>query len=198
VSLRHILLGLAESECSGYDVKKAFDTSLRNFWRAELSQIYPQLQKLERDGLLESEKAESAHGPQRVVYRRTEAGEAALKQWLDGGPVVATERIAFLAQVYFLHELENDEQRLEFMRMLRDYFEARVEHLQSIHDQWSEKIEGFPDALADEEFYPQLTLSCGLHRTNATLAWCDETIEKIERRAADQAPPAKPTCRHAS
>ena len=76
MSLRHILLGLAERECSGYDVKKEFDTSLRNFWRAELSQIYPQLQKLERDGLLESEKAESAQGPQRVVYRRTEAGEA--------------------------------------------------------------------------------------------------------------------------
>ena len=32
VSLRHILLGLAERECSGYDVKKEFDTSLRNFW----------------------------------------------------------------------------------------------------------------------------------------------------------------------
>ena len=52
MSLRHILLGLAERECSGYDVKKEFDTSLRNFWRAELSQIYPQLQKLEKDGLL--------------------------------------------------------------------------------------------------------------------------------------------------
>ena len=183
MSLKHILLGLAERECSGYDVKKAFDTSLRNFWRAELSQIYPQLQNLEKDGLLESEKADSAHGPQRVVYHRTKAGEAALKAWLEAGPVVGTERIAFLAQTYFLHELDSDDQRLEFMTALRAYFHERLERLQNIYDHWSEQFEGFPDSLPDDEFYPQLTLSCGLHRIGATLAWCDETIEKIRRRA---------------
>ena len=183
MSLRHILLGLAERECSGYDVKKEFDTSLRNFWRAELSQIYPQLQKLEKDGLLTSEQADSDQGPQRILYHRTSAGEAELKQWLEAGPVLGTERIAFLAQTYFLHELDNDEQRLEFMTQLRDHFAARLEHLQKIYDGWSAHYAHFPDDLPDDEFYPYLTLSCGLRRIGATLEWCDETIGRIAKRS---------------
>jgi DNA-binding PadR family transcriptional regulator len=185
VSLKHILLGLAERDCSGYDVKKEFDTSLRNFWHAELSQIYPQLRKLETDGLLSSEKVESSQGPQRVLYHRTEAGEAALKEWLEAGPVVGTERMAFLAQTYFLHELDSDEQRLGFMEALRDYFAERLEYLQGIHDYWSKQYPGFPESLPDDEFYPQLTLSCGLHRIGATVRWCDETIGQIRKRMGD-------------
>lgn len=183
MSLKHILLGLAERECSGYDVKKEFDTSLRNFWRAELSQIYPQLQKLKGDGLLTSDTAESGQGPQRIVYRRTSAGKAALKAWLESGPVVGTERIAFLAQVFFLHELDSDEERLEFMEGLRSYFVERLAFLDAVEQGWADKHPGYPDDMPDDEFYPQLTLACGKHRIGATINWCDETIARIRKRA---------------
>jgi DNA-binding PadR family transcriptional regulator len=183
LSLKHILLGLAERECSGYDIKKEFDTSLRNFWRAELSQIYPQLQKLKTDGLLTSDTAESGQGPQRIVYHRTGAGKAMLKDWLEAGPVVGTERIAFLAQVYFLHELDSDDARLEFLGALRAYFVERLAFLDSVEQGWAAKYPGYPDDMPDDEFYPQLTLACGKHRIGATVAWCDETIARIKKRA---------------
>ena len=183
MSLKHILLGLTERECSGYDVKKEFDTSLRNFWRAELSQIYPLLQKLKGDGLLTSDAAESGLGPQRIVYHRTSTGRAELKRWLQSGPVVGTERIAFLAQVYFLNELDSDDERLEFMNTLRTYFVERLTLLDEIEQGWAVKYPGYPDDMPDDEFYPQLTLACGKHRIGATIAWCDETIARISKRA---------------
>ena len=182
MSLKHIVLGLAEQGCSGYDIKKEFDHSLRNFWRAELSQIYPVLQKLEQQGLLESEDAESELGPRRRVYHRTPEGGEELRQWLADGPMIGTERIAFLAQVFFLHELESKQERLAFMHQLKDYFTERFEFLQGVEEYWKGQIPGYPDDMPDEEFFPQLTLSCGKHRIRATLAWCDETIERLEKR----------------
>ncbi len=48
MSLQHILLGLLREPASGYDLKAYFDKSVRYFWAAELSQIYPTLQRMEK------------------------------------------------------------------------------------------------------------------------------------------------------
>ena len=52
MSLQHILLGLLREPASGYDLKAYFDSSVRYFWAAELSQIYPTLQRMEKSGRL--------------------------------------------------------------------------------------------------------------------------------------------------
>ena len=88
MSLRHLLLGLLESPASGYDLKKQFDQSLRNFWHAELSQIYPQLQKLEDEGFVSSRHEDSPSGPPRRVYRRSARGRRELLDWLRAGPEI--------------------------------------------------------------------------------------------------------------
>lgn len=49
---QYALLGmLTLGEMSGYDIKKLFDTSLRNFWGESFGQIYPILRRLVREGL---------------------------------------------------------------------------------------------------------------------------------------------------
>ena len=60
------MLGMLREPHSGYDIKKTFEKSLRSFWRAELSQIYPLLQKMEDEGLLTSKAgASGTHAPVR-------------------------------------------------------------------------------------------------------------------------------------
>ena len=179
------MLGLAESACSGYDVRKQFDSSLRNFWRAELSQIYPALQKLEANGLLGSDEAESTQGPKRKVYRRTASGGEELRRWLQAGPVVDSEKIAWLAQVYFLYELDFDA-RITFMQKLRQYLDERLERLRAIEAGWSAADPRYPDDLPDDDFFPQLTLDCGLRRVAATLDWCDASIARLQARNAQR------------
>ncbi len=59
MSLKHILLGLLEKPNSGYDIKQYFDQVFRHFWAADLAQIYPTLNRLEKEGLASSDRVVS-------------------------------------------------------------------------------------------------------------------------------------------
>ncbi len=182
MSLRHIMLGMLREPHSGYDIKKEFEQSLRNFWRAELSQIYPLLQKMDDEGLLTSKQGPSDIGPTRRVYKRTAKGRKELASWLSRGPTVGTERIGYLAQVYFLSELKDDVAVMQFMQELRDYMADWLDTLRSVENKWKANDPRYPDELPDEDFYPQLTLQMGLTKVRANLQWCDESIERIRTR----------------
>ena len=182
MSLRHIMLGMLREPHSGYDIKKEFEQSLRNFWRAELSQIYPLLQKMDGEGLLTSKEGPSDIGPTRRVYKRTAKGRRELASWLSAGPTVGSERVAYLAQVYFLSELKDDIAVVEFMQDLRNYMADRLETRQSAETCWQANDPRYPDDLPDADFYPQLTSQMGLMKVSASLQWCDESIERIRAR----------------
>ena len=182
MSLRHILLGMLGEPQSGYDLKKCFDQSLRNFWHAELSQIYPQLQKLEDDGLLTSRFVESSAGPKRRVYKRSAKGRRELLEWLRSGPQIGTERMSYLAQVFFLGEFGSVDEQLGFMRELRDMTAQRLARLEEIERDWKANDPRYPDELPDEDFYGQLTLTLGLKRVRASLDWCEECLERMQQR----------------
>jgi DNA-binding PadR family transcriptional regulator len=68
---------------SGYDIKQAVEVSTQFFWGASFGQIYPELRRLQRNGLVEVvHSAES--GRRRTVYGLTDDGRAALQEWLAG------------------------------------------------------------------------------------------------------------------
>lgn len=187
MSLKHIMLGMLREPHSGYDLKKRFDQSLRSFWRAELSQIYPILQKMEKDGLLSSESTESDIGPPRKIYKRSKKGVEELNAWLQEGPAVGTEKLAYLAQVFFLANLNDNDKAIEFMQELRQYMADWLEQLQAAEQGWRSEDPRYPDELPDEDFFPQLTLDLGLAKVKAIVEWCDRCIERIRARQARQA-----------
>jgi DNA-binding PadR family transcriptional regulator len=62
---------------SGYAIKRAADFSTRFFWPTSLAQVYPELAKLERAGLLI--RHEDPQGSrERYAYQLTEQGETTL------------------------------------------------------------------------------------------------------------------------
>lgn len=173
---------------SGYDLKKAFNQSLKNFWNAELSQIYPQLQKLEKDGLLTSKQVASTNGPPRRVYRRSDKGRRELLSWLLDGPNVGEERISYLAQVFFLSQLNDPAEAIAFMQELRDHMAAWLESLQEVERRWAAEDPRYPDNLPDGPFYQQLTLALGLKKVKCNVEWCDECIARLEVRSPGAVP----------
>lgn len=183
MSLKHIMLGMLSEPHSGYDIKKKFEKSLRNFWRAELSQIYPLLQKMEKEGLLTSRAGPSEIGPTRRVYERSEQGRCELQSWLLGGPTVGTERIAYLAQIFFLADLNDNDKAIGFLLELREYMLDWLASLENAEEEWRSKDSRYPDNLPDEDFYPQLTLDMGLTRVRASVEWCDRSIKRVRARA---------------
>ncbi|MBT8080541.1 MAG: PadR family transcriptional regulator [Gammaproteobacteria bacterium] len=182
MSLRHILLGMLQQPHSGYDIKKEFEKSLRNFWRAELSQIYPLLQKMEAEGLISSKVGASDIGPRKRIYRRAAKGSRELNAWLSDGPVVGTERIGYLAQVYFLGHLKDHDKAITFMEELLAYMRRWLDLLESSEAEWRANDPRYPDGLPDSEFYPQLTLDLGLRKVRANVEWCEDCLERMQKR----------------
>jgi PadR family transcriptional regulator, regulatory protein AphA len=182
MSLEHILLGLLREPASGYDLKGVFDERIHYFWAAELSQIYPTLQRMERKGLLRSHEAPAKRGPSRRVYQTTAAGHRVLREWLEKAPELSDERILFLAKIYLMDELGDLHKTLRFITQLREEIARRLAEVQIIERQWSERDPKYPDALSSPLFHVFLTLRKGMYSLEAHVKWCDESIRRIEAR----------------
>ncbi|RAV07584.1 PadR family transcriptional regulator [Mycolicibacterium sp. GF69] len=84
----YALLGMLsyEYELSGYDIRKWIDWSMRFYYGSPAySQIYTELKKLEKLGLVTSRADDS--GPRnRRLYKITEAGLEAVTSWANDAP----------------------------------------------------------------------------------------------------------------
>ncbi|MFG6493110.1 PadR family transcriptional regulator [Microbacterium sp. P03] len=83
MSLRYALLALLRvGPLSGYDLQKQFSLSVGHVWHAPDSQIYPELRKMETEGLVEGEEQARGERGTRRVYHVTDAGEQAYLAWM--------------------------------------------------------------------------------------------------------------------
>jgi DNA-binding PadR family transcriptional regulator len=81
MSVRHALLALlSEGPKYGLQLRQEFEAGTGEVWPLNVGQVYTTLQRLERDGLVESADPEG-EGPQKS-YRLTADGRHELDQWL--------------------------------------------------------------------------------------------------------------------
>lgn len=85
MTIRHALLALlAEGPKHGFQLANDFEAGTGEMWPLNTGQVYTTLQRLERDGLVESDD-ELAEGAQNV-FRLTDSGRAELSSWLRTPP----------------------------------------------------------------------------------------------------------------
>lgn len=83
MSLRYALLALLRvGPQSGYDLQKQFSLSVGHVWHAPDSQIYPELRKMEAEGLVEGEEQTRGARGTRRMYHVTDAGDRAFLEWM--------------------------------------------------------------------------------------------------------------------
>lgn len=129
MSLRYGLLGLlAEGPASGYDITKRFQETLAAVWPASHPQIYRELAKLADDGLIEAEAA-GVRG--RKAYTITNAGLAAVKEWLTHGSVDHVIRSESLIRSFFFW-LIKPEDVLKHLEAERRYFSAQAKFYEDL------------------------------------------------------------------
>src|SRR6202451_3407594 len=88
MSVRHAILALlSEGPKYGLQLQKEFESSTGEVWPLNVGQVYTTLQRLERDGLVESDGAEQ-DGPQKG-FRITVSGQRELTGWLRTPPDLA-------------------------------------------------------------------------------------------------------------
>src|SRR6478672_2054834 len=85
MSVRHALLALlSEGSKYGLQLRDEFEHRTGEVWPLNVGQVYTTLQRLERDGLIESDGEEEA-GPQKS-FRITTDGTSELQAWLRTPP----------------------------------------------------------------------------------------------------------------
>jgi DNA-binding PadR family transcriptional regulator len=135
-----VILGLLRFEPrTGYDVKRVTGYSTRFFWGASYGQIYPELRRLERAGLVRA-REDPKGGRRRRVYELTGAGERALSSWLREENDLYEMRDEGLLRLFF-GELLQDDELLALVRRRRAWFEDVAVHFRGIGVELGE-IEG--------------------------------------------------------
>jgi DNA-binding PadR family transcriptional regulator len=104
---------------SGYAIKKATDISMRYFWPTSLAQVYPELGRLEEQGMVV--RHDDSHGNRaRAAYEVTEQGTEAMLEWLRGTEEEPLRlRDEGILRLYFADALPPSEQ-IRLVRRLRE------------------------------------------------------------------------------
>jgi PadR family transcriptional regulator, regulatory protein AphA len=134
VSLRHALLGvLKDRPLTGYDLVRHFQGTVGYLWSAPQSQIYPELRRMEAEGLVKARVAPRGQRAQKRIYSVTDEGMAELRRWAtDFMPLPAQRDPVHLKAAFF--DLAPLESAREQLRAHIAQFQWRLEQWQARED----------------------------------------------------------------
>jgi DNA-binding PadR family transcriptional regulator len=169
-----VILGMiALGKRTGYDIKAFVDKTARYFWAASYGQLYPELKRLEDQGLV-SGRPEPSGGRARTVYELTDAGTAALRRWLESDDAPSYElRDEGMLKLFLSDSLP--ERRIDIVRAIRTREERALAHLRSIEPHAAQGPAG-----------PYLTLQMGIGLTEGTIQWCEATERRLAAESEEE------------
>ena len=179
MTLKHAILGLLNYEpMTGYDLKKTIDISINHFWPAVQSQIYTTLAKMEKEGWVTVETIPQESLPPRKVYSLTPTGRAEFVDWLTTPQPYGETRIAWLVQVFFAGQLD-DQKALLLLHNLKSVIRQRLEGYASIPEDNRDSLRNDPPR---DKFFWMLTVDFGVAQTISQIQWIDKVIHTVESR----------------
>jgi len=174
VSVRHALLALlSEGPKYGLQLREEFEARTGEVWPLNVGQVYTTLQRLERDGLVESDGT-ADEGSQKG-FRITDAGADELAQWLRTPPdLSAPPRDELVIKVLVAMRLPGTD--------VHEVIQAHRRYLVELMQQWTRIKE-------DEASYDvslALVVDAELFRLDSVIRWLDSADGRLKRAAADQ------------
>jgi PadR family transcriptional regulator AphA len=158
---------------TGYDVKKAIDASTRFFWTASYGQIYPELKRLRKAGLVHAKQVPRGR-VKRTVYSLTPKGERALHEWLtDSENVLFELRDEGLLRLFFGDVLSREEV-LANLRMQEQLFELVLARFRDLE---VDARGGFAD---ETQRFPHLALRYGIDFITWSRDWYAEAAHRLD------------------
>jgi DNA-binding PadR family transcriptional regulator len=173
MSIRHAMLALlSEGPKYGLQLREEFEGRTGEVWPLNVGQVYTTLQRLERDGLVESDGT-GQEGPQKS-FRITAAGEQELATWLRTPPDLSSPpRDELVMKVLVaLHVPSAD---------VRAVIQVHRRYLVELMQQWTRIKED--DAGSDLNML--LAVDAELFRLDAVVRWLDAAEARVKRAAAD-------------
>ena len=168
-----VILGMLKlGVATGYDIKRVIDFSTRFFWTASYGQIYPELKRLRKAGLVRAEEAPRGK-VKRTVHSLTPKGEQALHEWLaDSQEVLFEIRDESLLRLFFSDLLSRDEVIVN-LRTQQQIFDLILDRFREI------EVEARAD-VAEGRVYPYVALRYGIDFITFARDWYAETARRLE------------------
>ena len=178
MSVRHALLALlSDGPKYGLQLREEFEARTGEVWPLNVGQVYTTLQRLERDGLAESDLAE-ADSPQKT-FRITAGGEAELDRWLRTPPdLSAPPRDELVIKVLVGLQVPGID--------VREVIQSHRRYLVELMQQWTR----IKDDEADFDLNLALVVDAELFRLDAVVRWLDAADGRIKRAAGQPPRPA--------
>jgi DNA-binding PadR family transcriptional regulator len=176
MSVRHALLALlSEGPKYGLQLRQEFEARTGEVWPLNVGQVYTTLQRLERDGLVESDGTED-EGPQKG-FRITTEGTGELAEWLRTPPDLSSP--------------PRDELVIKVLVALRmpgvdvhEVIQVHRRYLVELMQQWTRLKED--ETRFDLSF--ALVVDAELLRLDSVVRWLDMADGRLKRAASEPAP----------
>jgi DNA-binding PadR family transcriptional regulator len=181
MSVRHAMLALlSEGPTYGLRLREEFEDRTGEVWPLNVGQVYTTLQRLERDGLVESDGS-AEDGPQKV-FRITPEGERELAAWLRTPPDLSSP--------------PRDELVMKILIALRvpgtdphEVIQAHRRYLVQLMQQWTR----IKEDEAGGGLSLLLAVDAELFRLDAVVRWLDVADARLKRAEADTGAARTPT-----
>jgi DNA-binding PadR family transcriptional regulator len=175
MSVRHALLALlSEGPKYGLQLREEFEARTGEVWPLNAGQVYATLQRLERDGLIESDDDDAEPGPQKG-FRITDGGTAELDAWLRTPPDLSSP--------------PRDELVIKVLVALRvpgidvhDLLQVHRRYLVGLMQQWTRLKEDE----ADLDLGLALVVDAELFRLDSVVRWLDSAAGRLKRAASEE------------
>lgn len=182
--LKHGILGLLNyEEMTGYEIMEAFRDSLGFFWKAQTSQIYRELGKLEEKGWVTKTCVPQRGRPDKNVFAITDRGRHELLFWLSNGDLCLEQRVPLLMKVFFMGEL-SAEQSISFFESLR----ASCELFLGFLDMAMDNIGTYAShlGLENDPVYWAMTVEYGKMMMQMNIDWAGKCIDRLNGADSDE------------
>jgi len=169
MSVRHALLALlSEGPKYGLQLRHEFEERTGEVWPLNVGQVYTTLQRLERDGLIESDGDDEV-GPQKS-FRITADGATELSAWLNTPPdLTAPPRDELVIKVLVAMRVPGVD--------VGDVIQRHRRHVVELMQEWTRVKR---DAGADEVSL-QLIVDAELFRLDSVIRWLDAADARLRR-----------------
>ena len=165
---------------TGYELDKEFKESLKYIWLATSSQIYSELDKMEQQGWLTSERIMQDEKPPKRIYSITEKGKVELMDWMTSYEMdvskALTGKNAFLFRVLLAGSLSK-EQALGLLKSFRDLCLAREAKQTDIRELVRQDEIKYGN---EQALFFELVAQHGEIMNRARLEWIEKAISIVE------------------
>jgi DNA-binding PadR family transcriptional regulator len=179
MSVRHALLALlSEGPKYGLQLREEFEARTGEVWPLNVGQVYTTLQRLERDGFVESDD-NADPGPQKG-FRITVAGAEELAGWLRTPPDLASPpRDELVIKILIAVRLPGAD--------VHEVIQSHRRYLVELMQQWTRLKENEGDL----DLGLALVVDAELYRLDSVVQWLDTADARLNRAALESPAPAR-------